>query len=540
MPERRARAACRLLQAVLLSCSLAPPVAASDTLAEQQVLHRGNAAEPGTLDPHRSEGVPSGNILRDLFEGLTTEAPDGRIVPGVARHWSVSDDGLIYRFELRPQARWSNGEPLTAHDFVYSFRRSVDPATGSNYSKVFEPIRNAAAIIAGEAGPEALGITALDEHRLEIRLAHPAPYLLELLAHPAFYPVHRPSLERWGEAFARPGRLIGNGAYTLSEWVIQSRIRLDRNPHYWNDAATRIDTVYYYPTENQAAEFKRYRAGELHWTDAIPKNQVRWIREHLPDEFHVSPYLGTYYYGLNLRREPFRDHPELRRALALAIDRETLTGKLLGSGEIPAWGWVPPGVRHYEPQRPAWADWSAERRLAEARRLYREAGYSAERPLQVELRYNTQDDHRKIAIAVAYMWRRALGVQTRLLNEEWKVFLQNRRFGKITQVFRAAWIGDYNDAYSFLELFIGDNDLNDTGYANARYDGLLREAAAEADIARRAERMQQAERQLLDDQPIIPIYHYVSARLVKPTVRGWQPNVLDHHYTRSMYLVRAP
>lgn len=512
-------------------------IAGAQPLAEKQELHRGNAAEPNSLDPHRSEGVPSANILRDLFEGLTTEAPDGRVIPGVAERWTVSDDGLHYRFHLRDTARWSNGDALTAEDFVYSLRRSVDPATGSNYSKVFEPVRHAGDIIAGRRPPSDLGVSAVDGRTLDIHLTHPAPYLLGLLTHSAAYPVHRASVEQHGNTFARAGRLIGNGAYVLDQWVIQSRIALVRNPHYWNDDETVIDRVVYYPTENQASEFKRYRAGELHWTDVIPKNQIRWIREHLPQEFRASPYLGTYYYGFNLDREPFRESPALRRALALAIDRETLTDKLLATGEVPAWGWVPPGIHGYPRPALPWGSWSKAQRLAEARRLYAEAGYTADEPLEVELLYNTQDDHRKIAIAVAFMWRQALGVRTTLINQEWKVFLQNRRFGRITEVFRAAWISDYADPYSFLELFRSDNNLNDTGYANADYDRLLNAAAAEAGADRRAQLMALAEQQLLDDLPIAPIYHYVSARLVKPEVRGWRANPLDHHYTRSMRLV---
>lgn len=508
--------------------------------AAPQVLHRGNAAEPATLDPHRSEGVPSGNILRDLFEGLSTEAPDGRIVPGVAQSWQVSEDGLRWTFALREDARWSNGDPVTAEDFVWSLRRSVDPATGSNYSRLLSMIRHAPAIIAGRAPPSALGVRAIDARTLLIELEHPTPYLPAVLAHSAAFPVHRPTVEAFADGFDRPGRLVGNGAYVLTEWRMHARIRLDRNRHYWNDAATRIDTVYYYPTENPSSELKRYRAGELHWTDSVPRTQVAWIREHLPAELHIAPYLGTYYYGLNLRRAPFAGNPALRKALALAVDREALTERLLATGELPAYAFVPPDVAGYAPPQPEWATWPAERRLAEARRLYAEAGYSPERPLEIELRYNTQENHRRIAIAVAWMWRKALGVRTTLVNEEWKVFLQNRRFGRVTQVFRAAWIGDFVDPVSFLQLFAAGSELNDTGWSSPRYDALLEAAARAPDADARAALLSRAEAMMLEDQPIIPLFHYVSARLVKPALRGWQPNLLDHHYTRSMYFVPDP
>lgn len=519
---------------LVLALLLAAPAAA------EQVLRRGNAVEPETLDPHKAEGTNTSNILRDLYEGLTAEAPDGSIIPGAAERWTIDEQGTRYRFELRTDARWSNGDPVTAADFVAGLRRSADPATGSNYSVVLSPIVNAPEVIAGELPPEALGVEALDEHTLEVRLQAPTPYLLGLLTHSATYPIHAPSLEQHGAGFARPGKLVGNGAFQLDEWVVQSHVTLVRNPHYWDAEGVALDRVIYYPTENPASELKRYRAGELDWTDVLPKNQIRWIRENLADELAISPYLGTYYYGLNLDRAPFKDNPKLRRALALALDREILTERITAVGEQPAYSWVPPGVENYTPQTPEWAAWPRERQLSEARRLYQEAGYSATRPLQVELRYNTQLDHKKIAITAAYMWKQALGAEVTLINEEWKVFLQNRRFGHLTQIFRGAWISDYNDAFSFAELLLGGNNLNDTGYDSQEYNDLVMAAAAEANPDRRRQLLQEAERVMLEEQPLIPVYFYVNARLVKPYVRGWQDNIMDHHSSRHIYLEPAP
>ena len=491
----------------------------------EQVLRRGNSVEPETLDPHMARGVSASNILRDLYEGLTTESADGAIVPGMAESWQVSNDGRTWTFTLRAGARWSDGTALTAAEFAASLRRAVDPATGSPVSQILAPIERAEDIIAGRAPAAALGVDAPDDRTLVVRLRAPTPYFPAVLSHPAAYPVKMGA--------------VTNGAYRLAEWEPQSHLTLVRNAHYWNDAASAIDRVIYYPTENTAAELKRYRAGELDLTDTIPASQARWVRENLGGEYQVAPYLGLYYYGFNLTRPPFQDQPGLRRALALAVDRETLAARILASGETAAYAWVPAGIAGYAPQQPEWAQWPMPQRLAEARRLYAAAGYSGERPLELELRYNTGDNHKRVALAVAWMWKQALGVKTRLVNEEFKVYLQNRRHRQVTQVFRADWIGDYADAASFAERMQSTSGLDDTGYASPRYDGLVAQARVEGDPAARRALLEEAERILLEDQPVLPLYFYVSKRLVKPYVAGWQPNIMDHHYTRQLSIVGA-
>jgi oligopeptide transport system substrate-binding protein len=508
-------------------------------LAKAQVLRKGNAAEPETLDPHRAETVTASNILRDLFEGLTMEAPDGSIVPGAAASWDVSKDALTYTFHMRTGARWSNGEPVTAQDFEFGLRRSCDPATLSAYTSILFPIRNAEAVSTGKLPVTELGVHALDEATLEIRLGSPAPYFLSVLAHASTYPVNRRSLEQNGSRFARPGVLVSNGAYKLDEWVVQSHIRLSRNRQYWDDANTRIDEVWYYPIENDDAEINRYRAGELDWTESAPFRQIRWLRENLPRDLRIAPYLGSYYFSFNNTRPPFRDNRPLRLALALAIDRDIITQRVMGSGEISAYGLVPP-VANYTGQRPEWATWTQEQRNAEARRLYHEAGYSDDNPLVVEVMYNTDQNHKRIAGALAAMWKQTLGVRTRLLNQEWKVFLKSREEKVITQVFRGAWIGDYDDAYTFLQLMRSGNGQNDPGYSSAAFDALADEAAAEANPERRRLLLEAAERQLLADMPFIPLYFYVSKRLVKPWVGGYTPNIMDHHHTKDVYILEHP
>ncbi|MDX1460293.1 MAG: peptide ABC transporter substrate-binding protein [Xanthomonadales bacterium] len=509
------------------------------TLAVEQVLHRDNGEEPQTLDPHLAEGVPSSHILRDLFEGLTTEAPDGSVIPGAAQRWNISRDGLEYTFHLRRDGRWSNGDPVLAEDFVFAFRRSADPATASNYAQVLLPIHNAADVLAGRKPVTELSVEALDQYTLQIRLKDPTPYFLGLLSHSSTYPVHRPSLAEHGQRFSRPGNLVSNGAFILREWVVRSHILLERNPYYHGAENVLLEQVYYHPFEDQSTSLKQFRSGGLHWTYEVPNNQFRWLQEHYSDELVVSPWLGSYFFGFNLTREPFIESPELRKALVLAIDRELLTSKVTQFGEQPAYTLVPPGIGEYESPQPEWAGWTQEQRDEEARRLYAQAGYSERRPLHVEIRYNTSENHKKIALAIASLWKQVLGVTATLVNEEWKVFLQNREQKVLTQVFRAGWISDYADPYSFLELFRTDHGQNDYGFSDPLYDQLLSEIASERIPARRHRLMVEAERRLLEALPIIPVYTYVTKRLVDPHLRGWQSNVMDHHYSRYMYLLRS-
>ncbi|MDH3418532.1 MAG: peptide ABC transporter substrate-binding protein [Gammaproteobacteria bacterium] len=508
-----------------------------EELAEVQVLHVGNGAEPGSIDPHRAEGVPSSNIQRDLFEGLVNEAPNGDLIPGAAESWEISDDGLTYTFNLRRDARWSNGDSVLADDWVYSLRRSLDPMTMSRYTFILNPIRNAESIAAGQMPITELGVRAIDDYTLEIQLEGPTPYFLGLLTHSASYAVHQPSVEAYGDQHTRPGNLVSNGAFQLEDWVVQSHMKLVRNPQYWDNGNTILDEVWYYATEDQTAELRRYRADELDMTSTVPTRQLAWARENLPDDLTIAPYLGSYYFGFNVTRPPFKDNPSLRRALALAIDRDIITRQVTGAGQLPSFGWVPP-VNNYEGQKMPEADWTQAEREAQARRLYAEAGYSAENPLRTEIIYNTQEDHRRLALAIAAMWKQVLGVEAGILNQEWKVFLDTRRQKIDTQIYRGGWIGDYNDAFTFAELMLTTSGLNDTGYSNAEYDALLQEASMEGDLARRAELLQQAEAILLEDLPILPIYYYVTSKLVKPWVGGYESNIMDHHRSKNFYILR--
>lgn len=503
----------------------------------QTVLRKGNGAEPETLDPHRVQSVGASTILRDIYEGLVSKAPNGDLKPGGAASWDISGDGKTYTFTLRDNAVWSNGEPITAEDYAYGLRRVVNPATASPYAQILAPVVNANQIIQAQLPPSALGVKVLDKNHLRIQLNSPTPYFLALLTHASTYPAYRPAVEEFGDGFSLPEHSVTNGAYTLAEWVVGSHIRLKRNTRYWDNANTGVDQVDYLPITDVASELKRYQAGEIDWTASVPIPQLDQIREHIPDQLKTVPTLGVYYYGLNVTQPPLADAPELRRALSMSLDREVITEKITRGDEIPAYGWVPGVVDNYEGARMDFAEWPRDKRLAEARRLYKKAGYSKDQPLHLEIRYNTSESHKKLASVVANMWHVNLGVDTQLINEEWKVFLQNVRSKQVTQVFRAGWIGDYNDPYTFLELMYSKFGLNGSGYNNPEYDALLDQAAVLPNGEQRKKLMRSAEATLLADQPVIPIYFYTSKVLIKPYVQGFEGNGLGHYYSKDITVV---
>jgi oligopeptide transport system substrate-binding protein len=522
----------------LTACSRSPGTHSTADPLPGTTLLRGSDAEPDSLDPQKARSVESQEILRDLCEGLTTLDRKASVAPGVATDWSVSADGKKYTFNLRPDARWSNGERVVAADFVTALRRLVDPATASGYAQVIEVVENASDIVAGKKPPESLGVQAPTDSILVIDLATPTAYLPSLLSHPSTCPVHRPTLTRHPTELARPGSMISNGAFVLKEWVQGSHILATRNHYYWNDAATRLDAVKYILIPDENAELTRYRAGGLHTTYAVPRGQFDWIQANLAGQLHIAPQLGTYYYGFNLDKAPFKNHSGLRRALSLVIDRDQLVRSVLRVGELPAYGWIPPGVSHYTSQSFDYRDRPMADRIAEARRLYAQAGYSAAKPLQFELRYNAGEVHNKVALAVAFMWKEALGADVRLTAVEFKSLLQDIDRGDV-EVFRSSWMGDYNDAYTFAQYLKSNFGINLPRYRNAEYDALIGAAAVETDVAKRAELLQGAEAIMLRDHPLIPIYFYVTKHLVKPEVDGWYDNVMNVVYSKDLGL-RSP
>ncbi len=518
----------RLKTAALAAVLALATVAAAQA---QTVLQRGNGAEPETLDPHKSTGVPEANIIYDLIEGLLVFSPEGTPAPGVAERWDITDDGKVYTFHLR-DAKWSNGDAVTADDFVYSLRRAVDPATAADYATVLAPINNAEAIIAGTTPVDQLGVEAIDAKTLKITLKAPTPYFLGLLVHHISYPVHKTTVEKFGDEWTRPGNSVTNGAFMITEWVPQSKVVAAKNPNYWDAANVKVDQVVFYPTEDINEEFKRFQAGELDYTYTVPTDKITWAKENMPNEYRNSPYFGTYYYVVNLTKEPLGQDVKLRKALAMAIDRDILTEKITQGGEAPAYAWVPPGVAGYDAQKVDFADMTQAERNEAAKKLLADAGYGPGNPLKVEILYNTSERHQKIAVAVASMWKQTLGVETTMTNQEWKVYLESRD-QKSYQVARAAWIGDYMDASNFLDLFISTaGERNDAGYNNPKFDELMAAAGVNPDPAARADQLEEAERVFLADLPLIPIYHYRNQKMVSPKLQGVVENVMGFNLSR--------
>ena len=532
-----AAAACAML--VLAACSGGSKSGGTSASgAQPNILLRGNGPDPDSLDPQRARSVESQTVLRDLCEGLTTLAKDASTAPGVAKEWGVSADGKTYTFTLRDDARWSNGDKVVALDFVVALRRLVDPATASQYAQIIDVVRNAPEIISGKVKRDELGVTAPNDSTLIVQLSAPVPYLPGLFAHTSTCPVHRPTLAAHPEELAKPGVMVSNGAFILKEWVSGLHILAVRNPYYWNNAANRLDGVKYLQIADENAELTRYRAGDLHVTVVVPRGQFDWIKQNLASELHVSPQLNTYYYGFNLLRAPFKDSPSLRRALSMVIDRERLATSVLKVGELPAYGWIPPGVDNYSSQSFDYANTPIAERIAEARKLYAAAGYSAAKPLRFELRYNSGEVHDRLAVAITSMWKEALGAEVQPRAEEFKSLLQDIDRGDV-DMFRSSWLGDYNDAYTFAQYLKSDFGINLPHYRSAEYDGLLVAAAAEADASKRRELLQHAENVALKDQPLIPLYFYVNKHLVKPEVQGWYDNVMNVVYSRDLALSPA-
>lgn len=532
------RIARRLLPALLLALlALAACGDSGPQLSNDPVLKRGNGSDPESLDMHKAVSTEAGDVQRDLGEGLLGFTPTGELRAAAAESWIVSDDGLEYTFTLRPTARWSNGDPVTAEDFVYSFRRLVSPATAAVYVDSVKVIENAEAIIDGDLPPASLGIAATDQYQLSIRLKQPVPYFLSLLTHPSTFPLHRGSVENHGSEHTRAGNLVSNGAYKLLEWQVGSHVALARNEHYWNNAQTSIDRVTHFVTPEPMAELNRYRAGELDTTRTIPPESFAQMLEERPNEVHVSPAMNVYYYGFNMTKPEFADNPKLRQALSMAIDRETLTDKIVGRGEPPAYGWVPDGTANYEPRKFSYAGMPKAEREQKARQLYQEAGFDDDNPLTLELRYNTSNTHQRIAAAVQAMWLDVLGVETILINEEFQVLLASIEQQEITQVFRLSWSGEYNDAHTFLSVFESDNPSNLTGYQSSEYDSLMHTAAAQTDPDRRKVFLAEAESVMLNDHPVIPLYFFVNKSMVSKRVEGWGDNVLNYHYSQHLRIV---
>jgi oligopeptide transport system substrate-binding protein len=499
-----------------------------------RMLRRGLPGEPRTLDPQLAEDTFSFPVLRDLYEGLTAEDRNGQIVPGVAESWTVDKTGTVYTFLLRPKAKWSNGDPTVATEFVQGLRRAVDPQTASGSSALLAVIKGASDIIAGRKRVTDLGVTAIGESSVRIELEHPAPFVLQILSEPIAAPTH-------GHANAEirtpgPGdkTKVSNGAYTLVSRIPGSFIELARNPNYWNASNVLIERVRYINAESEATEIREYVAGQVDMTSTIPAPDLDRITQKYGAEIQTAPILGTLYLALDVSEPPLRDNPDLRQALSMAVDRD-LISQHVTLGVTPAYTFVAKGINGYNPPAYEWSEWPRERQLAYARSLFTHSGYSAKKPLHLKLYFNSGESIQRIMIAIAASWEKNLGVFTDLVNDEFRVFLAGRKDRSRWDVARLGWYADYNDPASFLEVFSRNNSQNDPGYMSSEFNNLIDAARIEPNADRRILLLQRSEQVLLNDYPIIPVYFYSARRLVKPYLGGAEITPLGHTYSKHLF-----
>lgn len=505
-------------------------------LAEKQEIVRQIKDEPASLDPAQAVGLPEIPILRDLFEGLTNQDAQGNPVPGVAESWHSSDQ-KTWVFKLRTNAKWSDGQPVTAADFVYSWRRLVDPKTSSPYAwfPALAGIQNAASITAGKLSPNQLAVTATDNTHLKVVLDRPVPWFPVLASSFALYPVSEKNISAHGAQWTLAGNLVSNGAYQLQQHIVNEQVVVVRNPHYWNNANTRLTQVTFVPLNNSVTATHWYQADHLDVTESFPKNMYTLLKQKLPGQVYTPAQLGTYYYAFNTRKGPTADQ-RVRQALSWSIDRKIIAERVLGTGEKPAWHFTPDVTNGLSATELPYQQLTQAERNQQAQVLLQAAGYGSKKPLKIRLLYNTSDNNKQIAIAVASMWKKTLGVQVELINQEWKTYIDSRKQGEF-DVIRASWIGDYNEPSTFLTLLTASHSGNISGFNNTTYDEILAQAANAAKPTEREKDYQIAEQIIAEQVPIAPIYQYTNGRLIKPWVKGYPiDNPEDVVYSRELWI----
>lgn len=505
-----------------------------------QTLHRGNGGEPQTLDQARTSVNVEAFVLKDLYEGLTIYDATGKIAPGAAESWQVSDDGTVYTFKLRADADWSNGDPVKAEDFVYSMRRIQDPKTAAPYANILYPIKNAEKVNKGELPLDQLGVRAIDDKTLEITLERPTPFFTELLAHQTGLPVHPATVAAQGENFVRPGVMVSNGAFTLTEQVANDHITVTKNPEYWDASNVKLNEVIFYPIDDNAASQRRFQAGELDVVLNFAADQLDFLRGEFGDQVRVAPRLSTEYYAFDTRTPPF-DNANVRNALSMAIDRDFLSKEIFKGARLPSLAMVPPGLEGYgEPSKPAYAALDQLDREDEALRLLKDAGFGeGGKPLDISIRYNTNTDHERVATAIADMWRTQFGANVTLQNSDVASHYAYLQEGGAFNVARAGWVADYADAENFLALATtGNGTFNYSKWSNPEYDRLMASSYEEQDPAKRAAILHQAETLLLKEQPVAPLLNSASLWLVSDKVSGWNDNAADEHLSKYLSVNR--
>ena len=530
----------RIFAAILISFTFSA-CAKRETVVDrgnrEGVLHLSVGSEPSDLDPQIVTGLGEAKIIQSLFEPIVSFEPGTLApVPALAESWTISPDGLVYTFRLRADARWSNNDPVTAQDCIDSWRRVLTPSLAADYAYLFYVLRGAEDFHKGRSKDfSAVGLAAPDARTLVVTLANPAPYFLQILLNSPWRPIHVRSIAALGDAYrrgsswTRPGKLVSSGPFVLKEWSPQQHVIVEKSPTYWDRANVRLNAIHFYPTDSIDAEERAYRAGQLHATWALPLAKVLPLQREKSPALRIDPNLETYFFRLNVRRAPFND-VRIRRALALGIDRETITAKILPGGRLPASTFVPPLLKGYTPPARTAYD------LAAARQLLAEAGYPGGAGLPpIEILYNNSEILRLVAEAIQNMWRRDLGIDVRLVNQEYKVVFANRRAGDY-QVLLGSWTADYLDATTFLDMWRSDSGNNHTGWTSPAYDALADRANTIADAPARAAVLAQAEALVLDAAPIIPIYYNTHVYMLHPAVKGWQPTPTDHSDFRYVSL----
>ena len=503
--------------------------------ANAQVFYRGNDGDPETLDHHGTSTTSESRIMDDLYSGLVDFSANATAVPGTAERWDISEDGTVYTFYLREDAKWSNGDDVTAHDFVFAYRRLMDPLTSAKYATILYAIKNAEEVNSGQLDKEELGVRAIDDKTLEIILNQPTPYFLEQLTHQTGKPLHKASVEALGADFMKPGNLISNGAYVLEEFVLNSRIVLSKNEYFYDADEVAIEEMHYIPFEDRSTCVRAWEAEEVHICSDLPAQDLKRL-ERYGESLRIVPYLGTYYYALNTQ-DKIMSNPDIRRAMSMVIDREFLAEEIW-PGMIPVESFVPIGINNYSvgPAETSYFNMSMLDREDEAARIMAELGISKKNPINIELMYNSGENHKNTATAIADMWSE-IGINVRYKIRDAAAHYAYLRDRGDLQVARAGWIGDYSDPQNFLFLLESHNvGFNYARYENPEYDAIMTAAANELDLDKRAEILQQAEALVMRDTPFLPIFFYSSFALVSPKVKGWESNVMNKNATRYLSL----
>ncbi|WP_301099459.1 ABC transporter substrate-binding protein [Otariodibacter sp.] len=527
----------------LSASTLAAVIPAGTELADTQEIVINNGAEPQSLDPQKTEGVPESEIQYQLLEGLVTKNPDGKVIPGVAESWESTPDFKQWTFKLRPEAKWSNGDPVTAEDFVFAWQRLANPETASPYASYLDYLQvvNAQDVINGNKKPEELGVKALDDHTFQVTLSNPVPYLVGMTSHQSVLPVPKKVVEKYGDDWVKDGNIVGNGAYKLVDHVINEKVVFERNPLYWNNKETVINKATFLAIPSSTTDIQRYRSGEIDITNSgLPPELFTKLKEEIPDEVSIAKTLATYVYEINNKKVPF-DNVKVREALNLALDRDIITEKVLAQGQIPTYVFTPTYISEGDQiQQPEYSTLPMKERNEQAIKLLEEAGYSKSNPLKFSILYNTNENHKKVAIAAASIWKANTKglVDVTLENQEWKTYLDTRHQGNY-DLARAGWSADYDQATTFGNYFLSNSSNNTAFYQSAEYDAAMDESYKAADANGRAAAYARAEAVLAKDFAIVPIYNYVSVRLVKPYVKGYEgKDPQDHIFLRNLYITK--